>query len=117
MHAEKLHAREPGDPVAAREQLAGRRENAMSGKSLMDGGGESYSGVVPAKQPNKGGKPSAEVVEERPLAKENTEQSNPGRTQSRGDGPNGLERVREVAKKDKELRFTALLRDGRSATG
>ena len=81
----------------------------MSGKSLMDGGGESYSGVVPAKQPNKGGKPSAEVVEERPLAKENTEQSNPGRTQSRGDGPNGLERVREVAKKDKELRFTALL--------
>jgi len=109
MHAEKLHAREPGDPVAAREQLAGRRENAMSGKSLMDGGGESYSGVVPAKQPNKGGRPSAEVVEERPLAKENTEQSNPGRTQSRGDGPNGLERVREVAKKDKELRFTALL--------
>ena len=33
-HAEKLRAREPGDPVAARRQkVAGRRENAMSGKS------------------------------------------------------------------------------------
>ena len=41
-HAEKLRAREPGDPVAAREQCgAGRRENAMSGKSLAHGSGES----------------------------------------------------------------------------
>ena len=42
----------------------------MSDETLMHGGGESYSGVVPAKQPNKSGKPQAEVVEERPLAKE-----------------------------------------------
>jgi hypothetical protein len=42
----------------------------MSHKSLMNGGRESYCGVVPAKQPNKGGKPLAEVVEERPQAKE-----------------------------------------------
>ena len=81
----------------------------MSDKPTMHGGGESYSGVVPAKQPNKGGRPSAEVVEERPLAKENTEQSNQCRTQSRESGPNGLGRVREVAKKDGEVRFTALL--------
>ncbi len=81
----------------------------MSDKSTMHGDGESYSGVVPTKQPHKGGKPQAEVVEERPLAKENTEQSNPCRTQSRESGSNGLERVREVAKKDKEVRFTALL--------
>ena len=81
----------------------------MSDKSTMHGGGESYSGVVPAKQPNKSGKPRAEVVEERPLAKENTEQSNLYRTQSRESGANGLGRVREVAKKDGEMRFTALL--------
>src|SRR3989442_6834755 len=81
----------------------------MSGKSLMHGGGESYSGVVPAKQPNKGGRPSAEVVEERPLAKENADQSNQCRTQRRESGTNGLERVREVAKKNGEVRFTALL--------
>jgi len=50
-HAEKLHAREPGDPAAARSRkAAGRRENAMSDKSLMHGGGESYSGIVCAEQ-------------------------------------------------------------------
>ncbi len=98
----------------------------MSDKTTMHGGGEdtfclgipperwlcpgeSYSGVVPAKQPNKSGKPQAEVVEERPLAKENTEQSNQCRTQRRENGSNGLERVREIAKKDRKVRFTALL--------
>jgi hypothetical protein len=55
----------------------------MSYKAHMHGGGESYSGVVPTKQPNKGGRPSAEVVEGRPLTKENAEQSNPYRTLSR----------------------------------
>ena len=89
-------------------KAAGRVEKAMSDKSTMHGDGESYSGVVPTKQPNKGGKPQAEVVEERPLAKENTEQSNPGRTQSRGSGTSGLERVREVAKKDGKVWFTTL---------
>ena len=48
-------------------------------------------------------------MEERPLAKENTQQSNQCRTQSRESGPNGLGRVREVAKKDGKVRFTALL--------
>jgi hypothetical protein len=85
----------------------------MSGKALMNDIGESYSGVVPEKQPNKGGRPSAEdpegAPEGRPLAKENTEQSNQCRTQRRENGPNGLERVREVAKKDGKVRFTALL--------
>ena len=81
----------------------------MSGKILMNGNGESYSGVVPAKQLNKSGQPPAEVVEGRPLTKENTPQPNPGRTQSRESGPSGLERVRETAKKDGKLKFTALL--------
>ena len=103
-HAEKLHAREPGDPVAAREQCGvGRRENAMSDKALMHGGGESYSGVVPTKQPNKSGRPPAEVAEGRPLTKENTRQPNPCRTPSRESGPSGLERVREAAKQDGKL--------------
>jgi len=81
----------------------------MSDKTHMHGNGESYSGVVPTKQPNKGGRPSAEVVEERPLVKENTEQPNQCRTQRRESGPSGLERVREAAKKDGKVRFTALL--------
>ena len=70
----------------------------MSYKAHMHGGGESYSGVVPAKQPNKSGRPPAEVVEERPLTKENMDQLNLYRTQSRESGPNGLDRVREAAR-------------------
>ena len=81
----------------------------MSYKAHMHGGGESYSGVVPAKQPNQGERSPAEAVEGRPLAKENTEQSNQCRTPSRESGLSGLERVREAAKKDGKLRFTALL--------
>ena len=43
--------------MAARcEVAAGRRENAMSGKSLMHGQGESYHGIVLTKQPNKDGR-------------------------------------------------------------
>ena len=69
--------------AARREDAAGRRENAMSGKSFMYGRGESYHGVVPTKQPNQGGEPPAEVAEGRPWTKENTIQPNPCRTPSR----------------------------------
>jgi RNA-directed DNA polymerase len=81
----------------------------MSYESHMHGGGESYSGVVPAKQSNKSGRPPAEAVEERPLTKENMDQPNLCRTPSRKSGPSGLDRVREAAKGDGKIRFTALL--------
>jgi RNA-directed DNA polymerase len=71
--------------------------------------GKSDSPVVPAKPPNKTGRPVTEVVEERGLAEGNTDDpTRPGR--SAGPGvPSGLERVREVARRDKDARFTALL--------
>ena len=69
-HAEKLHAREPGDPVAARGQLAGRGEKAMSHESLMYGSGESSDRIVPTRSANKGRGLSAEPVEGRRSAKE-----------------------------------------------
>ena len=81
----------------------------MSDKSFMNGSGESYSGIVPAKQLNQSERAPAEAVEGRPLAKENTQEPNPYRTPSRESGPSGLARVREVAKQDKKLKFTALL--------
>ncbi|MFN7923873.1 MAG: group II intron reverse transcriptase/maturase [Bryobacteraceae bacterium] len=109
-HAEKLHAREPGDPVAARSrEAAGRKENAMSGKTFMNGSGESYSGIVPTKQPNEAAQAVEEAVEGRPLTKENTQRPNPCRTQSRESGTSGLGRVREAARKDRKRKFTALL--------
>ncbi len=76
----------------------------------MNDPGTSDRPVVPAKQPNKAGKPGAEVVEGRGLAKGNTDKRDASRTQSRNhDAPNALERVREVARKDGKAKFTALL--------
>ena len=72
--------------------------------------GKSDSPVVPAKPPNNAGKPAAEVVEERGLAKGNTTSTTrPGHRAADTGVPNGLDRVREVARRDKGARFTALL--------
>ena len=81
----------------------------MSYKTRMNGGGESYSGVVPAKQPNESQGGRKEVVEGRPLTKENMEEPNSCRTPNRESEPSGLDRVRQAAKRDKKARFTALL--------
>ena len=76
----------------------------------MNDRGKSDSRVVPMKRANKTGRPVAEPVEERRLAKGNTDQQNASRTLSRDVGASSaLERVRQVARKDKEARFTALL--------
>src|SRR5438309_1263414 len=49
------------------------------------------------------------MAEGRPVTKENAGQPNPCRTQSRENGPSGLDRVRQAAKGDRKMRFTALL--------
>jgi len=71
--------------------------------------GKSDRPVVPAKSPNKPGRPGAEAVEGRGLPKGSTA----GETRSgRGAGQgvsSDLDRVRQVAQKDKDVRFTALL--------
>ena len=71
---------------------------------------ESDSRVVPAKLANKAGEPAAEPVEERRLDKGNTGQQTARRTQSRDvSASSALDRVRHVAAKDRDARFTALL--------
>jgi RNA-directed DNA polymerase len=81
----------------------------MSGKSFMNNDGESHCGILPTKQPNKSEKSPAEAVEGRPKTKENTQQPNLRRTPSRESGQSGMERVRAAARKDRKLRFNALL--------
>src|SRR5580692_10107969 len=81
----------------------------MSYKAHMYGHGESHSGVVPTKRSNAGQGGPKEIVEGRPLTKENAEEPNPHRMQGRESGSNGLDRVRQAAQRDKQLRFTALL--------
>jgi group II intron reverse transcriptase/maturase len=81
----------------------------MTSKSNMHVDGESDGGVLPTKCPNNGGEPSAEGMEGRPPTKENTKQLTAPRTQSRIGVSSGLLGVREVARKDKRVKFTALL--------
>jgi RNA-directed DNA polymerase len=75
----------------------------------MRGHGKSDGCVVPAKLPNNAAQAVAEAVEGRRPAEGNTDR--PTRTGlSAGQRvPSGLDRVREVARRDKEARFTALL--------
>jgi RNA-directed DNA polymerase len=76
---------------------------------MMNGPGKSDSPIVPEKSPNNARPSAAKGTEGRGLAKGNLPQQNASRTPSRSDAPSALERVRQAAKKDKQLRFTALL--------
>ena len=69
----------------------------MSYKTHANGNRESHSGIVPTKQPNESQGGPKEVVEGRPLTKENAEEPNPNRTPSREIGSSGLDRVRQTA--------------------
>ena len=71
--------------------------------------GKSDSPVVPAKLPNNAASAAAEAVEGRGLAKGNAaSETRPGRRAGQG-ASSELDRVRQVARKDRQARFTALL--------
>ena len=75
----------------------------------MDDRGKSDGPVVPAKPPNNAQGGAAEAVEGSGPAKGNTaSETRPGPSAGQS-APSGLDRVRRVARKDKEARFTALL--------
>jgi len=65
---------------------------------MMHGGEKSDSAVVAGKSPNKAGRPEAEAMEPRAGAKENAEQRNTCRTQSRESVLQSLSRIRQAAK-------------------
>ena len=88
----------------------GRSGKAGSYNPGADTCGKSDNCVVPMKLSNKDGQaPSAEIVEGRRLTKGNLMQTATPRTQSRISVSPGLERVRRVARMDKNAQFTALL--------
>ncbi len=76
---------------------------------MTNGPGKSDRPVVPEKSPNNAGQPVAEGMEGRRLAEGNTLEQNASRTQCRQSASSALERVRQAARRDKKLRFTALL--------
>jgi RNA-directed DNA polymerase len=93
----------PGDGPGGRVGKVDDRTPAMHGH------GKSDSSILPTKPPNKARKLAAEVVEGRELTKENARQQNTRRTLSREQRvPSALERVRQVAIRNKGERFSAL---------
>src|SRR5882724_7834061 len=109
MHARNLSAREPGGPRVARcDGTAGRIGKVGDQTPMTHDSRKSDGSVVPKKPPNNAGTLAAEVVEGRGPAKGNVDQQNAPRTQCRTSVPNALDRVREKARKDKKVRFTAL---------
>ena len=75
----------------------------------MHGSGKSDRPIGPEKPPNKAVGPAAEAVEGRGLAKGNSRQQNGLRTQCRESLQSALGRIRQAAKRDRRMRFTALL--------
>ena len=72
---------------------------------MMNERGKSDRPVVPVKFSNKAVQTAAERMEGRGLTKGNPQQQNAFRTQSRCNAPSALERIRQAASKDKEMRF------------
>ena len=75
----------------------------------MNERGQSHGRVVPAKPTNKAAKVAAELVEERRPAKGNTDSKTRSGLRAGIRVSHALNRVRQVAERDKEARFTALL--------
>jgi RNA-directed DNA polymerase len=76
---------------------------------MMDDRGKSDRLVVPTKPLNKAAEPATEAVEGSERTKGNSPDSHGDRTQRRVVPPDGIERVRQAAKRDRKQRFTALL--------
>lgn len=74
----------------------------------MNEQGKSHRPRVPTKPPNEGGPTASEAVEGQGLVKENARQQNTHRTQCRARVHSALEGVRQIARRDKGVKFTAL---------
>ena len=103
----KLHAREPGE-LAYSQAEPGRSGKPMRHKPESECK-QSDRCVVPTNSLNKARRCVAEGREGRRLPKGNVRETTEDRTQSRASSPDSLERVRERARRDKDVKFTALL--------
>lgn len=74
----------------------------------MNDQGKSHRPRVPTKLPNEGGPTTSEVVEGQGLVKENADRQNTHRTQCRARVHSALEGVRQIARRDKDVKFTVL---------
>jgi hypothetical protein len=76
---------------------------------MMHGREKSDPNIVAEKPTNKAGRPVAESVEPRAGTKGNADQRSTLRTLGREGVAQGLDRIRQAARRSKEIRFTTLL--------
>ena len=96
-------------PLVSGSSKPDRLVKAISRTTNMHASGESDEQVIPAKRPNKGERSLAEGVEGSCSTKGNTDEANTRRTLGRERVSQGLEGVREAARRDRKQKFTALL--------
>ena len=102
-HSPDVPAKPPNKDGLERSGSDGKPQTGTKGETLDTAKGE-------PKATSEGRTPTAEGVEGRGLAKGNSPQQNMLRTQTRKDGmPSALERIGEVARRDKKVRFTTLM--------
>lgn len=111
MHARNLDAREPGDPTITRASWwwGGSCGGGDGRNPVMHDRGKSDDPVVAAKLPNDAQGGAAEVVEGSGSAEGNAASETRSGPSAGSSSLSGLDRVRRVARKDKDARFTALL--------
>ena len=106
-HVGKQSAQKLGGLDSARSIMTERGREGECRNPAINAIEKSDVPIVPEKPPNKG--QPAEVVEERGAAKRNAEEPPADRTQSREKESKGLEGIREAARSDGRVKFTALL--------
>lgn len=110
MCGRSLHGNREISQVPAEVGEAGRPGKGSSRTPGMHACEKSDGCVVPEKLPNKdAGHASAEAVEGRRPTKGNALETTAVRTQNRAAASSGLQRVREVARRDRRAQFTTLL--------
>ena len=109
-HGNSSHGKREIPRVPIVDGTADRPEKVTNRNPGMYARGKSDGRVIPGKPPNNDGDdPPAEAVEGRRPTEGNTLPEAASRTQSRLDAWIALQRVREVARRDRRARFTALL--------
>ena len=101
-HSPDVPTKPPNKDGLERSGSDGKPQTGTKGETLDTAKGK-------PKATSEGRTPTAEGVEGRGLAKGNLPQQNMPRTQDRAGMPSALERIGEVARRDKKVRFTTLM--------
>jgi group II intron reverse transcriptase/maturase len=109
MYGSSLHGNREISSVTTGEKPSGPHREGAEPKPVKHALEKSDAAIVAVKQANAGVQPPGEPVEPRAAAEGNAVEDGMLRTQRRAGMSHGLDRVRQAARLDSKMRFTALL--------